>query len=318
MCRRRALVTGAASIDVLIVTMTRDLVLSCLAHLRRQTVSHAIYLIDNTANSDGTSDAVRSEFPEVHVVTAEQNLGFGKALNQLAAIGTGEVIVLANDDMDVEPQFLEQLVAPLEDDRVGMVAGLTVQPAEGQPVDGFGIEVDCTLLAFNRLRHRRPTDPPGRLLGPSGGAAAYRRLAWERVGGFDPHFFLYAEDLDLALRMKLAGWQAAAAPDARGVHFGGATTGRDSPLQRRHAGFGRGFILRRYSVLRTRHAPRALLIELLTVLYGAVRGRTLVPLTARIAGWRAAGHGPRLPIPQDAVDPEISLRETLRRLRSER
>lgn len=294
------------------------MVLSCLGHFARQTVPHAIYLADNAANADGTSDAVRASFPDVHLLTLERNLGFGKAVNRLGELGSGEVIVLANDDMDVDPGFLEALVAPLADDRVGMVAGLTLQPGGGGAVDGFGIEIDCTLLAFNRLRHHRPTDTPGRLLGPSGGAAAYRRSAWDAVGGFDAAIFAYAEDLDLALRLRLGGWRAAAASGARGVHLGGVSAGLDSTFQRYHAGFGRGFILRRYGVLRTRHAPRAVVIEALTVLYGALRASTLVPLRGRIAGWRAAGQGPRLAIPEESVDLGISVRESLRRLRYER
>jgi GT2 family glycosyltransferase len=311
--------TDVPTIDVVIVTTkAREMVLSCLDHLGRQTVPHRIFLADNAGNADGTSDAVRERFPHVELVTMEENVGFGNAIARLTPLGSGDVIVLANDDMDVEPQFLERLVAPLADPRVGMVAGLTLQPVDGEVVDGFGIEVDPTLIAFNRLRHRAPTDTPGRLLGPSGGAAAYRRVAWEAAGGFDPRFFVYAEDQDLALRLRLAGWEAAAAADARGVHLGGATTGVDSPFQRRHAGFGRGFILRRYGILRSRHAPRALLVELLTVANGLVRGRTLLPLRARIDGWRAAGETPRLRVPPGAVDERITLRETLRRLLRER
>ncbi len=307
------------TIDVIIVTFKgREMVLSCLEHFQRQTVPHRLYVADNAGNSDGTSDAVRAGFPEAELLTLDGNLGFGKAANRLTAMGSGEVIVLANDDMDVEPWFLEEIVAPLADERVGMVAGLTLQPGREEVVDGFGIEVDPTLLAFNRLRHRAPSERPGRLLGPSGGAAAYRRCAWDAAGGFDPCFFAYAEDLDLALRLRLAGWEAAAAPGARGVHIGGASTGLDSPFQRRHAGFGRGFVLRRYGVLRGRHAPRALLIELLTVLNGLLRARTLVPLRGRVAGWRAAGQRPRLSVPADGVDRTISLHESLRRLRYER
>ena len=229
-------------------------------------------------------------------------------------MGSGEVVVLANDDMDVEPQFLERLVEPLRGDaRIGMVAGLTLQPGAGEVVDAFGIELDPTLIAFNRLRHRSPAHTPGRLLGPSGGAAAYRRSAWEAAGGFDSHFFVYGEDLDLALRLRASGWLAAAAPEARGVHLGGATTGVDSPFQRHHSGFARGFILRRYGVLRGRHAPRAFLVEALTILYGLLSARTLVPLRARIEGWRAAGEGPRLGVPAGAVDERITLRETMSR-----
>ncbi len=233
-------------------------------------------------------------------------------------MGDGEVIVLANDDMDVEPEFLEELVAPFADERVGMVAGLTLQPGEAGVVDGFGIEVDCTLMAYNRLRHHRPTDTPGRLLGPSGGAAAYRRSAWQAAGGMDQRYFVYGQDVDLALRLRLAGWQATAAGGARGVHLGGATTGKDSPFQRQDSGFARAFTLRRYGVLRGRHGPRAMVIELLTVAYGALTARTLLPLRARVDGWRAAGGEPPLPIPAGAVDRSISMGEALRRLRYER
>jgi hypothetical protein len=118
--------------------------------------------------------------------------------------------------------------------------------------------------------------------------------------------------------MRADGWRAGAAPDARGTHLGGATTGVDSPVQRQLAGFGRGFLLRRFGVLRSAAAPRALLFELLIVVFGAVRHRTLVPLTARIAGWRAAGLSPRLAIPAGVVDRSITAREQLRRARRER
>ena len=70
--------------------------------------------------------------------------------------------------------------------------------------------------------------------------------------------------------------------------------------------------------LPARHAPRALFTELMTVAYGMAVSRSLLPLTARIDGWRAAGRGPRLPIPADAVDDRITWRESLRRLRYER
>jgi N-acetylglucosaminyl-diphospho-decaprenol L-rhamnosyltransferase len=306
------------SIDVIIVTRSGELVLSCLQHLAAQTVAHRVHVADNGGDANGAAGAIRACFPEARVVVNETNLGFGPAVDRLAATAGGEVIVLVNDDMEVEPRFLEELVAPLAESEVGMVAGLTLQPASDEVVDGFGIEVDPTLMPFNRLRHGHSGGQPGRLLGPSGAAAAYRRTAWESAGGFDSRFFAYSEDLDLALRLRLLGWRAAAAPRARGVHLGGATAGEDSPLQRRLAGFGRGFILRRYGIMRTRHAPRALLVEALTVLYGLVSARTVVPLTARVAGWRAAGHTERLPVPTGVVDETITLRETLRRVRHTR
>jgi len=315
--------------DVVIVTWrARDLTLRCLEHLAEQCAAggHRLIVVDN-ASGDGTPDAVARRFPDVHLIEMEDNVGFGRAANAGAAAGTRPAVVLVNNDVFAEDGFVDALVAPLAaDDRVGSVAGLTLQPradgaADGADVvDAFGIELDATLTAYNRLRHRAPEpDAAGVLAGPSGGAAAYRRAAWDQVGGFDDRLFAYGEDVDLALRLRLAGWTAAAAPAARGVHLGGATTGIDSPLQRRLAGFQRGFLLRRYGVLRSRAAARALAFEALIVMYGLVRFRATEPLAGRIAGWRAAAaRGGRLPIPDGAVDRSITAREQLRRAREER
>ena len=153
---------------------------------------------------------------------------------------------------------------------------------------------------------------------PSGGAAAYRRSAWEAAGGFDEALFAYGEDVDLGLRLRAAGWEAAEAPEARGVHLGGATAGVDSPRQRELAGFARGFLLRRYGILRSRAAPHALRDRRA----GGGMGAGPASDAARRSGARprlaaAAGAG-RRPLPAGAVDPAIGIGEAVRRLRSAR
>jgi GT2 family glycosyltransferase len=234
-------------------------------------------------------------------------------VNAGALAGEGDAIVLLNNDVLVAPGFVDAIVAPLTIPRVGMVAGLTTIP-ETDLVDGFGIELDQTLAAYNRLRGRPLEESPGVLAGPSGGAAAYRRTAWDEVGGLDETLFAYGEDVDLALRLRAAGWRAAAAPDARGIHLGGASVGVASPFQRNLAGFARGYLLRRYGILRGRAAVRALLFEALVVGWGLLRFRTAVPLRSRIRGWRA-GAGERRSAPPEAIDRSIGWREAFRRLR---
>jgi len=173
---------------------------------------------------------------------------------------------------------------------------------------------DATIAAYNRLRNRPPQAPRGRLAMPSGGLAAYRRTAFEQVGGFDERLFAYGEDVDLGLRLRIAGWTAAEAPAARGIHEGGASVGVGSPRQRELFGFARGFLLARYGVLRTRATFRALATETLVVAWAAVRHRTLIPLRARVRGYRAA-RGERLRAPEDAIDRSISFAVALGRLR---
>jgi N-acetylglucosaminyl-diphospho-decaprenol L-rhamnosyltransferase len=299
--------------DVVIVVWNgRARIGSCLEHLARQEAAHRVILVDN-ASSDGSAATVMERYPHVTVIEMRRNVGFGRAVNAGVAAGDGDAIVLVNDDLRVGTSFLDALLEPLErDPAVGMVAGCMTIPGSDL-VDGFGIEVDATLAAYNRLRRQPVGSKPGLLLGPSGGAAAYRRQAFAEVGGFDDRLFAYGEDVDLALRLRHAGWKAAEAPRASGVHVGGASVGVDSPRQRYLAGFARTFLLRRYGVLRGRHAPRALAIEALVVAAGLVRGRTLAHVRGRIAGWRAA-KGTPLEVPPGAVDYRITTRDAVRRL----
>lgn len=305
--------------DVVVVTWHgRDLLASCLEHLARQEEPHRVIVVDN-ASHDGTAELMRERFPETTFVELPENRGFGAAVNAGAAAGDGDAVVLVNNDLDVDPGFLAAILAPLRADvRVGMVAGMTLMPGR-ETVDAFGIQLDAGLAAYNRQRHASPDGvaDPGLLAGPSGGAAAYRREAFDAVGGFDETLIAYGEDVDLLLRLRAAGWETAAAPTARGIHLGGATIGVDSPRQRWLGGFARGFLLRRWGVLRTRGALHALAIDLFVVGWGLVRHRTTLPLRARVAGWRAAGRG-SLRLPAGAIDESVGLAEAIRRLRTAR
>jgi GT2 family glycosyltransferase len=128
----------------------------------------------------------------------------------------------------------------------------------------------------------------------------------------DEALFAYSEDFELGLRLRAAGWKAAAAPDAIGIHIGSATHGHRSEFQRRHGGFGRGYLLRRYGVLRGRNAPRALLTEAIVVVGDVIISRDLAALRGRVAGWRAARGLPRrIAPPHEAIDHSIGLRASL-------
>jgi N-acetylglucosaminyl-diphospho-decaprenol L-rhamnosyltransferase len=303
------------SIDVVIVAYGRyELTDSCLRHLRDQSVEHRVIVVDN-GSTDDTRARIGSEWPRAHLECFQDNRGFAEACNRGVAAGSGDVVVLLNNDVDTRPDFLERLVAPIErDPRVGAVAALMLQPGE-RLIDSAGLTADVTLGGFPRLQgldaaEARSEHPV--LAGPAGTAAAYRRTAWEQVGGLDEAIFAYMEDFDLALRLRSAGWEAALAPDAVGVHLGSATHGHRSAWQRRHGGFGRGYMLRRYGLLRGRTAPRTLATEAVVVLGDLAISHDLAALRGRLAGWRAGARAPRLAQPPSAaVDHAIGLRDSL-------
>lgn len=310
----------ATSVDVVIpVHNGFALTDSCLRHLQAQTLPHRLIVVDN-GSTDGTSELLRERWPEAHLERVEHSLSFAEACNRGVAIGSGDVVVLLNNDVDCRPEFLERLTQPLcIDESVGAVAAVMLQPGE-QAIDSVGLCADVTLAAFQRLDGLPPTRAGDRdpvLAGPAGAAAAYRRRAWLEVGGLDEAIFAYMEDFELDLRLRAAGWRTVAAPDAVGVHLGSATHGRHSPSQRRLFGFGRGYVLCRYRVLRSRHAPRALLTEAIVVLGDLLISRDLAALSGRVAGWRTARRlSPRPRPPGDVIDPSIGFRDSLARRRA--
>jgi GT2 family glycosyltransferase len=302
-------------VDIAVVAYRRwDLTRSCLEHLARQTRGHRLYVCDNGCD-EGTAERVRAEFPAAHVLQMERNMPYAVACNAAAAAGSGEAIIMLNNDVDARPDFVARLVAPLQDDpRVGSVAALLVRPGEAA-IDSAGLVADPTLAAFPRWQGHPPSaaraDRPA-LTGPAGAAAAFRRGAWEQVGGLDETIFAYMEDFDLAVRLRNAGWDTALALDAVAVHVGSATHGHRSPSTRRNGGFGRGYVLRRYGVLRTRAGLRALATEAIVVAGDAVLSRDTAALRGRLAGWRAGARQPRHPFPGGAVDAQISFVRSLR------
>src|ERR1700733_6736747 len=171
---------------------------NCLSHLAQQTRLHTVIVSDN-GGDEQTAEGIGREWPAVTLIRSAERLSFAIACNRGAQAGRGEVVVLLNNDVYCRPDGLERLIAPLEaDPRTGSVACLLVQPGE-QRIDSVGLCADRTLAGFPRLAGK-PAASAGeqrpRLAGPAGAAAAYRRGAWEQVGGLDEAIFAYSEDLD--------------------------------------------------------------------------------------------------------------------------
>jgi GT2 family glycosyltransferase len=307
------------SIDVVVVAYNRyDLTDRCLRHLADQTRAHRV-IVGDDGSTDGTTERLRSDWPGVHVVRTPENRGFARATNGAAAAGDGDVVVLLNNDVECPPEFLEQLVAPLERDAaLGSVAALCVRPG-GQMIDSVGLTADRTLSPFPRLQGRPVREAASLLpvlVGPAGTAAAYRRGAWNTLGGLDERIFAYGEDFDLALRLRAAGWGTVAATGVAAVHLGSATFGHRSAWQRRQGGFSRAYLMRRYRLLRGPAALRTALTEAIVIAGDAVLSRDLAALRGRATGWRTAANlPPRTPPPAAAIDHGISMREALARRR---
>jgi GT2 family glycosyltransferase len=274
----------------------RDLLAQALESLSAQTLPPQVVVVDN-GSTDGTAEFVAERFPAVELVRLPRNVGFGRAVNHAARelpAGDDDALVLVNNDTVCEPRFVEELCAPLERPGVGMSAGVLLQAAAPERVDSAGIELDTTLRSYDYLWDEDVAALAGARdpVGPCGGAAGYRFGAFRQAGGFDEAFFAYWEDVDLALRLRLAGWSCALAPAARAVHHHGQTLGASSPAQRALDAFGRGYVLARYRAGKRRPLVRVkvALVDWPALAAHLFARREAAPLRERWRG-RAAGRG---------------------------
>jgi GT2 family glycosyltransferase len=289
----------------------RELLAEALDALETQTVEHDVVVVDN-ASTDGTAELVAERWPRVRVVRLEENLGFGRAVNRGADLAETDALVLINNDVICEPDFLERLLEALEG--ADMAAGVLLQHDRPELVDSAGIDLDRTLRSWDSFWNRPLTEVGGAApVGPCGGAAAYRTEAFREVGGFDDAFFAYWEDVDLALRLRLAGRRCVRATGARALHKHGQTLGAASPAQRRLEAFGRAFVLARYRVARRSIRTRVQIAALdwpVLLVHLLVRRET-GPVRERRRGTRAGLAKPALRAPVELA--QVTFVEALRR-----
>jgi hypothetical protein len=196
-----------------------------------------------------------------------------------------------------------------------MVAGVLVQHAAPHLIDSAGVVVDQTLLPFDHLHGEAAStavDAPAPL-GPIGGAALYRLDAFARVRGFDENFFAYGEDVDIALRLRAEGARCNLAGNARALHRHSVTLSSGSSKKNELLGWSRGYMLRRYGVLREpQRAARTVVAESVISIGQLVLDRNGAGIRGRINGWRAARSLPIRSVPEGSAL-ELRLHEALTR-----
>lgn len=257
--------------------------------LRAQTAEVAVVVVDNGSGDDSV-ELLRERHPEVALLELGENLGFGRALNRgVDAFQGADPVILLNDDAAPEPDFVAALLERHAE--AESVAAVMLQEHDPGRIDSAGVIADRTVMGFDYL-HDEPVEAVATApdpLGPTGGAALYDRAAFERVGGFDEHMFLYYEDLDLALRLAAAGARCRLAPDARAVHAYSTSLGAASGAKYERTGWSRGYMLRRYGITADpRLAVRALLCESVLCAGQLIRDRTAAGLRGRLRGWHDA------------------------------
>lgn len=188
-------------------------------------------LVDN-ASTDGAVGALRPR-PWLRVERSPVNLGFAAGNNRAAALARGRYLVTLNPDAFAGPGWLGALVAAAgRHPEAGSVGSVQLLDSDPGLLDGIGDPLHATGAAWRggRLRPVRPVAESA-VFGVCAAAALYRRAAFEAAGGFCERFFCFYEDVDLAARLRLAGWTAVVTPDAVVRHVGSASAPSDFVLR---------------------------------------------------------------------------------------
>ncbi|MFZ4515829.1 MAG: glycosyltransferase family 2 protein [Acidimicrobiia bacterium] len=234
-------------VSVLIVTYnSQECITGCLSSLRRAAgdCTYEVIVVDN-ASQDRTINTLQSALPQGRIIREGTNTGFARAVNRAASVARGEFLVLLNPDTILLDDALSSMVrfARAHPDYVAY---------GGRTLDGNGHldprsawqapslwSCTCFALGLDRLPVGARWFDPERMVGwrrnsvravdiVTGCFLLIRRCEWERLGGFDPTYFLYGEDADLGLRIRAFGGRSVINPDAVLVHTVGASSSQRS------------------------------------------------------------------------------------------
>ncbi len=202
---------------------------TCLDSLRRQTFRDFEILVVDNASEDGSVELLEMKYPEVEVIRLERNRFFSGAVNLGVERSNSEIVVLLNNDTEVEPQWLGELITALDENpKAGMAASKMLLLDRRDVLNSAG---DCYRrdgVPGNRgvwERDEGQYDAATVVFGACAGAAAYRREMLEEIGLLDEDFVAYCEDVDLNFRAQLAGYRCVFVPKARVYHRLSATGG---------------------------------------------------------------------------------------------
>jgi GT2 family glycosyltransferase len=225
-------------ISVIIVNWnTRDLLLNCIRSVFAtiQGITFEIWVVDN-GSTDGSQKAVKTSFPQVHLIENPTNRGFAAANNQALKRMAGRYALLLNSDAALTDGAVQKLLAFMESTpNAGMACGqlLNLDGTLQNSIANFPTLL--TLISNETLLRilfpekfpskRRTYHGPIPVESGIGACLMIRKTAMDTVGMFDENFFFFFEETDWAYRMKQANWQIFFVPAARIIHAQGKSAG---------------------------------------------------------------------------------------------
>lgn len=200
----------------------------CLKSLQKQTFKDfEIVLVDN-GSTDGSSDYIEKNFPNVKLVVLDKNYGFAAAVNKGIKASVGRYIILLNNDTEVDKDCLKYLIDSVKrKTEFSLFAAKMLNFYNREIIDSAGDYIDAVGHANNIGLGQEDNDEfkkEGEVFLVTGGGCLIKREVFEKIGLFDEDYFAYFEDVDFGLRAQMAGYKAWYQPKAIIYHIHKATS----------------------------------------------------------------------------------------------
>jgi GT2 family glycosyltransferase len=224
------------SIAIIIVCYNSGKMLErCLDSLHKQSrLADQIIVVDNRSADIETLHILNKLAPDqrLQVIRADENLGYGGAINLATVNMDVELVCCLNPDAFPETHWLQALEqAAAAHPNFGSFASLMLKESDNRIIDGAGDTLHISGIPRRRYHGKSlsaVTLNTEAVFSACAGASMYRLSSFKAIGGFDESYFMYVEDIDLGFRLQLAGFPCLLVKDAIVEHIGSATTGEGS------------------------------------------------------------------------------------------
>lgn len=216
-----------------------DLLAKCLESVRLQEFAGQLEIIVVDGGSfDGADAMVREKFPEVHFIQSPENIGYGRCCNLGVCAARGEYLMILNPDTELRPGAIRAMVGALAGmTNAGLVGARLIDPdgafqtSSTHRLPGpLNTLFDCAMIrkAIWQLSGSAGRRSPFPVQAVSGACMLVRMSLYRRLGGFNPRFFMYGEDVDLCQRVRDSRHVVYHVPAAQVVHHGGVSSAQQS------------------------------------------------------------------------------------------
>lgn len=220
---------------VLVSYNTVDLLAETLRRIQESpgTFAREVIVVDN-ASRDHSADYIRTHHPECRLIENAANVGFARANNQALQWATGRYVLLVNTDAFVESDTIEKTVAYMDAHPNCGILGVKLVAENGRLHSSARYFPTPWNIFLQRAGLQRFFKGARLVDDMNWDHASVRHCDWvpgcyylvrkaviDKIGLFDPRYFLYYEEVDQCLAARKAGWDVVFYPDAKVIHIGG-------------------------------------------------------------------------------------------------